>query len=124
MGYYRNFKNNKYEFSLEGYYKTMENLIEYKENYIPGVSIGTDNVDNNLVSGNGKSYGTELFFSKTHGKLTGWIGYTWSKTTRKFNDLNNGSSFLSKYDRTHDISFVANYQITKRLNFSTVFVAT
>ena len=51
IGYYRNFNNNKYEFSLEGYYKTMENLIEYKENYIPGTSIGTDNVDNNLVSG-------------------------------------------------------------------------
>ena len=53
-------KENKYEFSLEGYYKTMKNLIEYKENYIPGTSIGTDNIDNNLVSGDGKSYGFEL----------------------------------------------------------------
>ena len=122
IGYYRNFKDNKYELSLEGYYKTMKNLIEYKENYIPGTSIGTDNIDNNLVSGNGKSYGFELFFSKNIGNLSGWAGYTWSKTTRKFNELNNGLEFYSKYDRTHDISLVANYQISKRLNFSTVFV--
>ena len=79
IGYYRNFNNNKYEFSLEGYYKNMENLIEYKENYIPGTSIGTDNVDNNLVSGDGQSYGFELFLSKNIGNLSGWIGYTWSK---------------------------------------------
>ena len=122
IGYYRNFNNNKYEFSLEGYYKNMENLIEYKENYIPGTSIGTDNVDNNLVSGDGQSYGFELFFSKNIGNLSGWIGYTWSKTTRKFNELNKGLEFYSKYDRTHDLSIVANYQISKRLNFSTVFV--
>ena len=122
IGFYRNFNNNKYEFSLEGYYKNMENLIEYKENYIPGTSIGTDNVDNNLVSGDGQSYGFELFFSKNIGNLSGWIGYTWSKTTRKFNELNKGLEFYSKYDRTHDLSIVANYQISKRLNFSTVFV--
>ena len=122
IGYYRNFNNNKYEFSLEGYYKNMENLIEYKENYIPGTSIGTDNVDNNLVSGDGQSYGFELFLSKNIGNLSGWIGYTWSKTTRKFNELNKGLEFYSKYDRTHDLSIVANYQISKRLNFSTVFV--
>lgn len=122
IGYYRNFKENQYELSLEGYYKTMKNLIEYKENYIPGTSIGTDNIDNNLVSGNGTSYGFELFISKNIGNLSGWAGYTWSKTTRKFNELNNGLEFYSKYDRTHDISLVANYQISKRLNFSTVFV--
>ena len=122
VGYYRNFNNNKYEFSIEGYYKNMENLIEYKENYIPGTSIGTDNVDNNLVSGDGQSYGFELFFSKNIGNLSGWIGYTWSKTTRKFNELNKGLEFYSKYDRTHDLSIVTNYQISKRLNFSTVFV--
>ena len=122
IGYYRNFSENKYEMSIEGYYKNMKNLIEYKENYIPGTSIGTDNIDNNLVSGNGKSYGVELFLSKNIGNLSGWLGYTWSKTTRKFNDLNSGIEFYSKYDRTHDISFVANYQISKRLNFSTVFV--
>ena len=122
IGYYRNFNNNKYEFSLEGYYKNMENLIEYKENYIPGTSIGTDNVDNNLVSGDGQSYGFELFLSKNIGNLSGWVGYTWSKTTRKFNELNKGLEFYSKYDRTHDLSIVANYQISKRLNFSTVFV--
>ena len=89
IGYYRNFKENKYELSIEGYYKSMKNLIEYKENYIPGTSVGTDNIDNNLVSGNGTSYGFEIFFSKNIGNLSGWAGYTWSKTTRKFNESRN-----------------------------------
>ena len=122
VGYYKNFLNNKYETSIESYYKTMDNLIEYRENYIPGIAIGTDNPDNNLTSGKGKSYGLEFFISKTHGNLTGWIGYTLSKTTRKFNTLNNGNIYFSKFDRTHDVSFVMNYQISKRLNLSTVFV--
>ena len=59
------FKENQYELSLEGYYKTMKNLIEYNENYIPGTVLELDNIDNNLVSGNGTSYGFELFFLKT-----------------------------------------------------------
>ena len=122
IGYYKNFINNKYETSIEGYYKTMDNLIEYQENYIPGIAIGTDNPDNNLTSGKGKSYGVELFVSKNDGNLTGWIGYTLSKTTRKFNTLNNGNLYFSKFDRTHDLSCVMNYQISKRLNISAVFV--
>ena len=107
------------EEKYENLLKLNKAIIEYKENYIPGTSIGTDNIDNNLVSGNGTSYGFELFISKNIGNLSGWAGYTWSKTTRKFNELNNGLEFYSKYDRTHDISLVANYQISKRLNFST-----
>ena len=95
--------------------------MSIKKNYIPGTSIGTDNVDNNLVSGDGQSYGFELFLSKNIGNLSGWVGYTWSKTTRKFNELNKGLEFYSKYDRTHDLSIVANYQISKRLNFSNCF---
>ena len=122
IGYYKNFLHNKYETSIESYYKTMDNLIEYKENYIPGIAIGTDNPDNNLTSGNGKSYGLEFFIAKNSGNLTGWIGYTLSKTTRKFNTLNNGNIYFSKFDRTHDLSCVMNYQISRRLNLSTVFV--
>ena len=71
----------------------MENLIEYKENYIPGTSIGTDNVDT-LSQWRRSTYGFELFFSKNIGNLSGWIGYTWSKTTRKFNELNKGLEFI------------------------------
>ena len=75
LGYYKNFSKNKYETSAEVYYKTMENLVEYEESYIPGVAIGTENVDNNLTFGNGRSYGLELFLAKKIGRLNGWIGY-------------------------------------------------
>ena len=122
LGFYKNFFDNKYETSIEGYYKKMDNLVEYAENYVPGLSIGVDNVDNNLTFGTGTSYGIELFASKRRGNLNGWVGYTLSKTTRKFENLNNGIEFFSKFDRTHDLSLVLNYQITNRLNLSSVFV--
>ena len=100
----------------------MENLIEYEENYMPGVSIGLENIDNNLTFGDGKSYGLELFLAKRSGRLNGWVGYTISKTTREFDELNDGNWYYAKYDRPHDLSIVLNYQISKRLNLSTVFV--
>ena len=122
LGYYKNFANNKYETSAEFYYKTMENLVEYEESYIPGVAIGTENIDNNLTFGDGRSYGLELFLAKKIGALNGWIGYTASKTERQFDELNDGNWYYAKYDRPHDLSIVLNYQISKRLNLSTVFV--
>ena len=122
LGYYKNFNNNTYETSTEFYYKTMENLVEYKENYIPGIAIGIGNIDNNLTFGDGQSYGLELFFAKRRGALNGWIGYTLSRTTREFDGLNDGNWYYSKYDRTHDLSLVVNYEISERLNFSTVFI--
>ena len=66
LGVYKNFFDNKYETSIEGYYKKMDNLVEYAENYVPGLSIGVDNVDNNLTFGTGTSYGIELFASNVN----------------------------------------------------------
>ena len=109
LGYYKNLENNTYETSVEIYYKTMENLIEYEENYMPGVSIGLENIDNNLTFGDGKSYGLELFLAKRRGRLNGWVGYTISKTTREFDELNDGNWYYAKYDRPHDLSIVLNY---------------
>ena len=88
----------------------MKNLVEYEDNYSPGSS--SDNPDNYLTFGDGNSYGLELFVAKRTGNLNGWIGYTLSKTTREFDELNNGDWFYAKYDRTHDVSLVLNYQIT------------
>ena len=62
----------------------MDNLVEYSDNYIPGIAIGTENVDNNLTFGEGKSYGAEFFLNKKRGDLTGQLSYTLSKTTRDF----------------------------------------
>jgi hypothetical protein len=121
IGYFRNFKDNKYEFSVEAYYKGMKNLIEYKEGALPGDNVN-DNTDNLLVFGKGWAYGIEFFLKKSVGKFTGWIGYTWAKTERKFPDLNNGNVYPAKYDRRHDLSIVGTYKLNERWTFSSAFI--
>ena len=121
VGYFRNFFNDKLETSVEAYYKTMKNQIEYKDGALPGDNV-LDNPDNNFTFGKGWAYGLEFFIKKKSGKLTGWIGYTWSKTSRQFAALNFGRVFDAKYDRRHDVSLIASYDFSKRLNVSFVFV--
>lgn len=121
LGYFRNFANNKWETSLEVYYKDMRNLIEYEEGALPGDNIN-DNTDNLLTFGRGWSYGAEIFVKRTFGKLTGWVGYTWSKTERLFESLNGGNKFPAKYDRRHDLSVVVSYKLSDRWTFSTAFI--
>ncbi len=121
LGYFRNFLNDKYEASVEVYYKGMKNLIEFSEGALPSDNVN-DNTDNLLVFGVGWSYGAEFFFKKTFGKLTGWIGYTWSKTERKFPDINEGKVFPAKYDRRHDLSIVAAYKLNERWTFGSAFI--
>lgn len=121
LRYFRNFFNNTLEASIEGYYKGMKNLIEYKEGALPSDNVN-DNTDNLLVFGKGWSYGVEVFLKRTAGNFTGWIGYTWSKTERVFKELNNGDPFPAKYDRRHDLSIVASYKLKKRWVFSGSFI--
>jgi len=121
FGYFKNFLDNMFETSVEVYYKTMENQIDYKEGASPTDDVG-DNSDNNFTFGSGKSYGIELFFKKKAGNFTGWIGYTLSKTTRLFAEINNGKEYPAKYDRTHDLSVVLSYELSKKWTFSTVFI--
>jgi len=121
VGYYRNFKDNLIETSVEFYYKEMENLLEYKEGATPGDDVN-NNPDNNYTFGKGWSYGGELFIKKSKGKLTGWIGYTLSWTKRKFPDLNQGKEFYAKYDRRNDVSITGSYKLNKRFEFSAVWV--
>ncbi len=121
LGYYRNFKDNLYESSIETYYKNMSNLIEYKNGFTPDQNSST-NPDENFTFGSGQAYGIEFFLKKKAGRFNGWIGYTLSWTTETFADLNSGQTFYAKYDRRHDISAVANYQLNDRWTFSSVFV--
>lgn len=121
IGYFHNFNRNTYEASIEVYYKQMDNLIEYREGASPNENI-SDNPDNNLTFGSGESYGVEFFIKKNEGRLTGWIGYTLSKSIRYFDDLNEGEPFLAIYDRPHDISVVANYQLNEKWSVGLVFV--
>lgn len=119
-GYFRNFSNNKWETSVEVYYKEAKNAIEYKQGALPADNI-SDNPDNLFTFGKSTSYGAEFFIKRSIGKLTGWVGYTWSKTDRYFKDLQE-KSFPAKYDRRHDMTIVALYELNKRWNFGLVFI--
>jgi hypothetical protein len=121
VGYFRNFFNDHFETSVELYYKDLFNLIEYADGALPGDDVG-DNADNYFIFGNGNSYGLELFIKKRTGQFTGWIGYTWSKTDRFFDEIDNGNPFPAKYDRRHDLSVTATYKINEKWTASTVFV--
>ena len=113
--------NREWETSVEIYHKELDNLVEYAENTRPDQNIGT-NPDNNLVFGEGTSYGAEFFLKRKFGKLNGWVGYTWSKTDRQFEDLNNGDPFPAKFDRRHDLSVVVDWTPSERWNLSAAFV--
>jgi len=117
-GYFKNFNNGMFETSLEVYYKTMENQIEYREGYTPSLK----DPEEEFVFGRGWSYGAEFFVNKVKGRLTGWIGYTLGWTWRKFPDLNQGQKYPSRYDRRHDLSVVANYTINEKWKIAGVFV--
>lgn len=121
IGIFKNFKNNMFETSVELYYKDMKHQIEFKEGTSPESNVG-DNLDNNLTFGRGWSYGGEFFIKKAYGKFNGWIGYTLSWTKRQFSDINGGEVYFAKYDRRHDISVTASYQLTKRWTLSAVWV--
>ena len=121
LGYFKNFFKNTYEASIEIYYKDLKNLIEYKENAFPEDNLN-NNVDNQLTFGNGYSYGAEFFLKKRLGDFNGWIGYTYSKTMRTFDEIDNGEWFPAKYDRRNDLSAVIQYQINNRINIGAVFV--
>jgi hypothetical protein len=118
-GYFRNFKQNAYESSVEVYYKPMYNQIEFK----PGANLFfNQNLENEMVFGQGLSYGAEFFLRKKTGQFTGWVGYTWSRTTRQFDELNNGEAYFFRYDRTHDMSLLLSYQFNKKWSGNMVFV--
>jgi hypothetical protein len=121
LGYYRNFKDNAWETSVEAYYKTMENQIEFKDGVLPSSGVN-DNLDNFLTFGRGEAYGAEFFVKKAFGKTNGWIGYTLSWTQRTFAELNGGKTYYSNYDRRHDLSFVLSHEINKHWTLGAVFV--
>lgn len=119
LGYFRNFNNDNYEFSTELYFKEMQNQIDYRS----GTDLrGNRNVEADLLFGDGRAYGIEFFIKKRYGKLNGWLGYTLSKTERKFNGIDFGQWFNSKQDRTHDLSLVGIYKASKRWTLSSTFV--
>lgn len=110
---------NDFLFAVEGYYKTMDNIIEYKE----GASMFSNSSwENKVEMGKGKSKGIEVMLKKEVGKTTGWIAYTLSKSERQFDEINQGRWFPSNYDRTHDISIVLNHKFSQKVDLGATWV--
>lgn len=119
MGLFNNFSNNEFETSLEVYYKDLKNQIEFKN---ATELVYNSTVEAELTFGRGWAYGAEFLLKRTSGRLTGWLSYTWSKTMRQFDEVNNGNPFPARHDRTHDFSAVLMYDIFQRLQFSAAWV--
>lgn len=113
-GYYTGIKG--WEFSVEGYYKDMYNVLEYKE----GVSFfgSSSGWENKVEMGKGRSAGIEFMAQKTLGRTTGWLSYTLSKSDRQFakGGINNGERFPYKYDRRHNINLTINHKFSDRID--------
>lgn len=119
IGYHHNLDRIQSLFTVEAYYKWMRNLVELNEGTVVFLK---DDFESELVTGKGEAYGLEFFLQRSSGKLTGWIGYTLSWSWRHFDKINQGKPFLAKYDRRHDFSLVASYDIGKRIAISGVWV--
>lgn len=119
LGYYKNLGGNAYEVTVETYYKSMDNQIDYRN----GANIFTNRpIETQLLYGKGRAYGAEFLLKKKTGRLTGWLAYTISKTERKIDGINDGEWYDARQDRTHDISLVSMYQLTKKWSLSANWV--
>lgn len=124
IGVFKNVLDKDLEFSLEGYYKRMNDLLDYK---IGAQLILNENLETELLQGQGKAYGVEFLVKKTKGRLNGYFGYSYSRAMIQLESdlneerVNNGEYFPANYDKPHDFSLVTNYKITKRYSFSANF---
>ncbi|MVT10588.1 TonB-dependent receptor [Chitinophaga tropicalis] len=116
VGYYRDLWNADYELTVETYYKTMQNQIDYRD----GADVNTvsNAIEAQLLFGKGRAYGIEWLFKKRVGRLNGWVSYTLSKTERKIDGINYNKWYNARQDRTHDIAIVAVYQLNKKWTLS------
>ena len=120
LGLARSLKDKQYELSIETYYKTMDNLIGYKDG-AEFLGLDTD-WQNKIEVGSGRSYGLEIFVQKKRGRTTGWLGYTLSWTDRLFENLNFGKRYPYRYDRRHDIAIVFNHQLSRGVELSGTWI--
>jgi hypothetical protein len=118
-GYFQNLDHNMYEASVEAYYKSLRDQIDYRESFVDN---SVDQVEDEFVFGKGEAYGLEFFLRKNKGDLNGWIGYTLSRTDRSFPAIEAGRTYPATYDRTHDLTFVANYNLSPKLTAGLVFI--
>jgi len=118
LGYFRNFGDNAFEASLELYYKTFANLVDYKDG---AQLLFNRTLETELLTGKGRAYGLEFLLRKQKGRLTGWLSYTLSRTERKVPGINQGKYYPANYDKTHELTLTANWQLNERWDFSANF---
>jgi hypothetical protein len=119
LGYFRNFADNKYQFSSEVYYKWMQNQIDLKN----GAELRANEfLEGELLFGKGKAYGLELMIRKKYGRLTGWLSYTLSRTEKLIDGINDNNWYPAKQDATHDISIVGIFDLNNKWSLSATWV--
>jgi hypothetical protein len=120
VGYYQDLFKEKVELSVEAYYKTLQNQIDYRDG--ANIFANSDAIESQLLFGVGRAYGIEWLFKKRAGKFTGWLAYTLSKTEKKINGINNDTWYPARQDRTHEVSVVGSFQVNPKLTFSANWV--
>jgi CarboxypepD_reg-like domain/TonB-dependent Receptor Plug Domain/Secretin and TonB N terminus short domain len=118
LGYFRNYKENMYESSVEVYYKDMQNQIDFIDNSDLFLN---PYIEQEIKIGDGWAYGAEFLFRKKTGKLKGWVSYTWAKTERQIEGINSGNPYPTRYDKRNDLSIMLSYALNDRLLISTNF---
>ncbi len=118
LGYFRNFGDNTYELSAEGFYKRFYDIIDYRDG---AELLLSDKLETQILSGSGLAYGLEVMLKKSTGQVTGWLSYTLSRTERTIKGINNDDPFPSNWDKTHDLTAVLSYDINDRWNASANF---
>jgi len=121
LGFYKNFKSGNIETSVEVYYKTLHNLLDFKS----GASVLLNShIETDIINSKGKAYGAEFLIKKISGKLNGWLSYTYSRTFLKSDDplageeINHGTYYPASYDKPHNVNFISNYKFSHRLSLS------
>jgi len=124
LGFYRNLAEGNVELSVEGYYKKSKNILDFK---VGANLLINENVETEVLQGNGKAYGVEFLLKKKTGNLNGWLGYSYARSFVQYasefaeNEINNGDYFSSNIDKPHDLSLVTNFKLTKRFSLSANF---
>jgi hypothetical protein len=120
-GIYKNFMNNLVESSVEVYYKTMNDYLDYRS----GAQLMMNHhIETDVISTKGKAYGVELMIRKNQGKLNGWLSYAFSRTELRQNDkrddrpVNRGEWYPAPYDKPHEFKIAGNYKFTQRYSIS------
>ena len=121
IGFYKNFKSNTIETSVEFYYKKIKDYLDYKSG---AILVLNHHIETDVINTKGKAYGVEVLVKKLTGKFNGWLSYTYSRTLLKMDDptageiINNGNFYPANSDKPHDVTFISNYRVNHRFSFS------